>query len=283
MNEIAIHPEHPVFLTPTIQRLTAPNAGIMTGPGTNSYLVGTPESGFIVIDPGPNHPEHIHNLYRATNGNIRMIVCTHSHADHSPAAFPLQALCPHKPPIGGLPSAVTARPNSFFQPDSVLQNNELVTLDSCASHAIKAIFTPGHAANHVCFFAPEEGVLFSGDHILNGSTTVVEPPDGNMGQYLASLDVLQSVCQKYALHHILPAHGAALGGTLVAVETVIEQLRRHRRRRESKIMAVVAANPQYTVDEWLPLVYDDVSPALWSIARRSLLAHLEHIGIEIIV
>lgn len=283
MNEIAIHPENPVTLTPTIQRLTAPNAGIMTGPGTNSYLVGTPESGFIVIDPGPNHPEHIHNLHRSTGGNIRMIVCTHSHADHSPAAFPLQALCPHQPPVLGLPSADTARPNSFFRPDRVLQNNELLTLDSCALQGIQAIFTPGHAANHICFLAPDQGILFSGDHILNGSTTVVEPPDGNMGQYLASLELLQNLCQNHAVHYILPAHGMAIGGTTEAVVLAIEHLRRHRRRRESKVIAVTTAHPDKTVDDWLPLVYDDVPPALWPVARRSLLAHLEHIGIAITI
>ncbi|MEN9472668.1 MAG: hypothetical protein RLZZ495_757 [Pseudomonadota bacterium] len=283
MNEIAIHPENLVTLTPTIQRLTAPNAGIMTGPGTNSYLVGTPESGFIVIDPGPNHPEHIHNLHRSTGGNIRMIVCTHSHADHSPAAFPLQTLCPHQPPVLGLPSADTARPNSFFRPDRVLQNNELLTLDSCALQGIQAIFTPGHAANHVCFLAPDQGILFSGDHILNGSTTVVEPPDGNMGQYLASLELLQNLCQNHAVHYILPAHGMAIGGTIEAVVLAIEHLRRHRRRRESKVIAVTTAHPDKTVDDWLPLVYDDVPPALWPVARRSLLAHLEHIGIAITI
>ncbi len=280
MNDIAIHPEHPISLTSTIQRLTAPNAGIMTGPGTNSYLVGTPESGFIVIDPGPNHPEHIDNLHRCTGGAIRMIVCTHSHADHSPAAFPLQALCPHRPPVMGLPSADTARANSFFRPDYVLQNNELLTLDSCA---LQAIFTPGHAANHVCFLAKNESVLFSGDHILNGSTTVVEPPDGNMGLYLASLEMLQELCHTHNIHHILPAHGTALGGTPAAVVTAIEHLRRHRRRRESKVIAVVNAHPDKDIDGWLPLVYDDVPPALWPVARRSLLAHLEHIGIEIAV
>lgn len=248
----------------------------MTGSGTNSYLVGTPETGFIVMDPGPDLADHVQRLHQSTNGDIRMIVCTHSHADHAPAAWSLQALCPHHPPVLGLPSAPTARANSFFQPNRVLQNNELLTLDSCA---LQAIYTPGHAANHVCFVAKEEGVLFSGDHILNGSTTVVEPPDGNMGHYLASLDLLQSICQQHAVRYIFPAHGAALGGTPAAVETVIEQLRRHRRRRESKIAAIVAANPNQTVDEWLALAYDDVPSALWPIAKRSLLAHLEHLGI----
>jgi recombination protein RecT len=104
-----------------------------------------------------------------------------------------------------------------------------------------------------------------------------------MGQYLASLELLQNLCQNHAVHYILPAHGMAIGGTIEAVVLAIEHLRRHRRRRESKVIAVTTAHPDKTVDDWLPLVYDDVPPALWPVARRSLLAHLEHIGIAITI
>ncbi len=126
--------ERPVPLTRNVQRLTAPNPGFMTGPGTNSYLVGDANTGFIVIDPGPADADHLQRLWHAalhadgSGGNIRMIVCTHSHADHSPGAKPLQALCAPQPPILGLPSAPTARVASAFTPDRVLQNNELLTL-----------------------------------------------------------------------------------------------------------------------------------------------------------
>jgi recombination protein RecT len=108
---------HPVALLKNVMRLTAPNPGMMTGPGTNSYIVGDAQTGYIVIDPGPNDAGHIQRLYDATGGRIEAIVCTHSHPDHSPGARPLQALCAHRPPILGLPSAATARPDSFFAPD----------------------------------------------------------------------------------------------------------------------------------------------------------------------
>ncbi|MEP6589047.1 MAG: MBL fold metallo-hydrolase, partial [Polaromonas sp.] len=165
--------EQAVPLLKNVRRLTAPNPGLMTGPGTNSYLVGTADTGYIVIDPGPDDAAHIQRLYEATGGRIEAIVCTHSHPDHSPGARPLQALCAHRPPILGLPSAATARTDSYFVPDRSLSDQELLTLTHQAQkHTLKVIFTPGHAANHVCLVLVEDGLLFSGDHILNGSTTI---------------------------------------------------------------------------------------------------------------
>ena len=282
--------ERPVPLLRNVQRLTAPNPGFMTGPGTNSYLVGEARTGFIAIDPGPADADHIQRLWRAalhpdgSGGNIQMIVCTHSHPDHSPGAKPLQALCASTPPILGLPSAPTARSASAFTPDKVLQNNELLTLiprgleaDSSQSHTLQTIYTPGHAANHVCFLLVEDGLLFSGDHILNGSTTVIDPPDGHMGDYLASLDRLLAASEEHCVEFILPAHGYALGGSRAAANGVITHLKAHRLKREAKIAAVMAANPQGTVDDWLPLAYDDVEPRVWPVAKRSLIAHVEHI------
>ena len=123
---------HPVPLLRNVQRLTAPNPGVMTDPGTNSYLVGDPATGYLVIDPGPADPDHLATLWRAAGGDIRMIVCTHSHLDHAPGAAPLQALCQPRPPILGLPSAATAHVASAFTPDRTLQNNELLNLISRA-------------------------------------------------------------------------------------------------------------------------------------------------------
>ena len=184
--------EQPVPLLKNLMRLTAPNPGVMTGPGTNSYLVGDPRTGYIAIDPGPADPAHLERLWRAAGGDIRLIVCTHSHPDHSPGARPLQALCQPQPPILGLPSAPTARENSRFNPDRSLQNSELLTLtgqglEADLTHTLMVIHTPGHAANHLCLLLLEDGLLFSGDHVLNGSTTVVDPPDGDMSAYLDSL------------------------------------------------------------------------------------------------
>ena len=280
----------PVHLLRNVQRLTAPNPGFMTGPGTNSYLVGDANTGFIAIDPGPADADHLQRLWRAamhpdgSGGNIAMIVCTHSHADHAPGAKPLQALCAHLPPILGLPSAPTARANSTFAPDRSLQNNELLTLiprglepHFASNHTLKVIHTPGHAANHVCLLLVEDGLLFSGDHILNGSTTVIDPPDGNMSDYLDSLDVLLAACAERDVHYILPAHGHVLGGSLEAASGVVSHLKAHRLKREAKIASIVAANPQGTVDDWLPHAYDDVDPRVWPVAKRSLLAHLERL------
>ncbi|MCZ8222117.1 MAG: MBL fold metallo-hydrolase [Acidovorax sp.] len=282
-----VHPldwqtERPVPLLRNVMRLTAPNPGVMTGPGTNSYLVGDPATGFIAIDPGPADPEHLDKLWRAAGGDIRMIVCTHSHPDHSPGAAPLQALCVQAgkppPPILGLPSAPTARAASQFTPDRLLQNNELLKLDGRAgeakiTHTLQAIHTPGHAANHVCLLLVEDGLLFSGDHILNGSTTVVDPPDGNMADYLDSLDRLDAVCAEHGVEFILPAHGYVLGDARGA----IAKLKAHRLAREAKVLAAMQALPQGSMEDWVRHAYDDVPPRMWPVAQRSLLAHVERI------
>lgn len=282
-----VHPldwqtERPVPLLRNVQRLTAPNPGVMTGPGTNSYLVGDPATGFIAVDPGPADPEHLDKLWRAAGGDIRMIVCTHSHPDHSPGAAPLQALCVQagkaRPPILGLPSAPTARTASAFTPDRSLQNNELLALDGQApegkiTHTLQVIHTPGHAANHLCLLLVEDALLFSGDHILNGSTTVVDPPDGNMADYLDSLDKLDALCAEHGVEFILPAHGYVLGDARGA----IAKLKAHRLAREAKVLAAMQALPQGSMEDWVRHAYDDVPPRMWPVAQRSLLAHVERI------
>lgn len=266
--------DQPVPLLKNVMRLTAPNPGVMTGPGTNSYIVGDPDSGYIVIDPGPHEPEHIERLWRATGGNVRLIVCTHSHADHSPGARPLQAMCPGKPPILGLPSAPTARPASEFEPDRALAHGEEIQVAGASgTHTLRVIHTPGHAANHLCLVLLEDGLLFSGDHILNGSTTVVDPPDGDMTAYLDSLDALSAACDERGIEFILPAHGHVLG----FAKRAIAHLKSHRLHREAKIVAAMRARPSGTLEDWVELAYDDVPPRLWPVAKRSLLAHVQRI------
>ena len=286
-----VHPldwqtERAVPLLRNVQRLTAPNPGVMTGPGTNSYLVGDPATGFIAIDPGPADAEHLDKLWRAAGGDIRMIVCTHSHPDHSPGAAPLQALCVQAgraaPPILGLPSAPTARAASAFTPDRALQNNELLALMGKApegkiTHTLQVIHTPGHAANHVCLLLQEDGLLFSGDHILNGSTTVIDPPDGNMADYLDSLDRLDALCAEHSVEFILPAHGHVLGGPINGARSAIAKLKAHRLAREAKVLAAMQALPDGSMEDWVQHAYDDVPPRMWPVAQRSLLAHVERI------
>lgn len=278
----------PVKLLKNLMRLTAPNPGVMTGPGTNSYLVGDAASGYIAIDPGPADADHLQRLYDAAGGDIRMIVCTHSHPDHSPGAKPLQALCKAAgihPLIAGLPSAATSRADSTFAPDQMLLNNELLApvsigleanltpKNSQNRHTLKVLHTPGHAANHLCLVLIEDGLLFSGDHILNGSTTVINPPDGNMNAYLDSLDLLSNACDEHHIDFILPAHGYAIG----QAKTAIAQLKAHRLKRETKILNIMQAMPDGTLDDWVPLAYDDVDERIWPVAKRSLLAHVERI------
>jgi recombination protein RecT len=276
--------EQPVPLLKNVQRLTAPNPGVMTGPGTNSYVVGDPDTGHLVIDPGPADDDHLQRVWRAAGGDIRFIVCTHSHPDHSPGAKPLQALCErhgHRPPVLGLASHPTARANSAFEPDRALDHGERLVLQGPdATHTLRVIHTPGHAANHVCLVLEEDGLLFSGDHVLNGSTTVIDPPDGNMHDYLTSLDTLTDACEQDRIEFILPAHGHVLGnlwGQPHDARACIAHLKAHRLKREAKILAVMQKHPDATMEEWVRHAYNDVPERLWPVAMRSLLAHVERI------
>ena len=278
--------ERTVPLLNNVQRLTAPNPGVMTGPGTNSYLVGDPLTGYIVIDPGPLDTDHLDKLYRATGGDIRMIVCTHSHTDHSPGARPLQAMCTPTPPILGLASAPTARAASAFIPDRELFNGELLSLSEYApeadssynfKHSLQVVHTPGHAANHLCLLLQQDGLLFSGDHVLNGSTTVIDPPDGDMNDYLASLDLLISVCCAQQVKYILPAHGYVIGGPQEEALAALLRLKQHRLQREAKVIHAMQTQPQGSLDDWLPMVYADVPERMWPVAKRSLMAHVARI------
>ena len=266
--------QHPVALLKNVHRLTAPNPGVMTGPGTNTYWVGDPHGGYIVIDPGPADPDHLDRIWRATGGQIRMIVCTHSHPDHSPGAKPLQSLCKGQaggvPPILGLSSASTANAQSQFKPDRELAHGEILKV---GEHSLKVLHTPGHAANHLCLALLEDGLLFSGDHVLNGSTTVVNPPDGNMNDYLDSLDLLAHECQANPLEFIMPAHGYVLGFAAQA----IAQLKAHRLKREAKVIDAMRALPHGTLEEWVAHGIADVPERLWPVAARSLQAHVDRI------
>ena len=169
-----------------------------------------------------------------------------------------------------------------FTPDRALQNSELLVLEGLApegkiTHTLQVIHTPGHAANHLCLLLVEDALLFSGDHILNGSTTVIDPPDGNMADYLDSLDRLDAVCAEHSVEFILPAHGYVLGGPVLGARNAIAKLKAHRLAREAKVLAAMQALPQGSMDDWVRHAYDDVPPRMWPVAQRSLLAHVERI------
>ena len=274
--------ERAVPLLKNVQRLTAPNPGVMTGPGTNSYLVGDPSTGYIAVDPGPADTDHLERLWRAAGGDVRMIVCTHSHPDHSPGAKPLQDMVAQygkpKPAILGLASRPTAQAHSQFTPDRELADGELLRLagpspEGEITHTLKVIHTPGHAANHLCLMLVEDGLLFSGDHILNGSTTVVSPPDGNMDDYLDSLTKLDGACVEHGAEFIAPAHGYVIENAREA----IAKLRAHRLAREAKVINAMQRMPRGDLDDWVKLAYDDVPERMWPVALRSLQAHVDRI------
>jgi glyoxylase-like metal-dependent hydrolase (beta-lactamase superfamily II) len=156
------------------------------------------------------------------------------------------------------------------------------------THTLRAVHTPGHAANHLCVLLEEDGLLFSGDHILNGSTTVIDPPDGNMDDYLRSLDKLDALCAQWDVNFILPAHGHVMGDwprsahnpsgpALGGARAAIAQLKAHRLAREAKVAHAMATLPNGSPEDWVRLAYDDVHERVWPVAMRSLLAHVQRI------
>jgi recombination protein RecT len=253
----------PIQLTQSVWRLTAPNPGMMTGPGTNTYLVGD-QAGWVVIDPGPADTVHIERIASFVGSQLKMILCTHAHLDHSPGAFLLQKI--HPAPIFGKAWSPPGYPS--FTPDQELAEGQALRIGACT---LRAIHTPGHASNHVCFFLEEDGLLFSGDHINSGSTVIINPPDGNMLHYIQELDRLVAL----DLSYILPAHGWVMGFPHLA----IAHLKSHRLAREAKVMAALPVEP-VPIDALLPMVYADVQPALYPAAKRSLLAHLQKLHAE---
>ncbi len=252
--------EKAVPLLKNVQRLTAPNPGRMTGPGTNTYIVGEPGA-YAVIDPGPDDPVHIERIAAIVGKDLKYILCTHSHPDHSPGAAPLKKIT--GAPILGAPSGPHFRSEWQFTPDRTLSDGERLTVGDTT---LKVLHTPGHASNHLCFLLEEDRLLLSGDHINNGSTVVIDPPDGDMKAYLDALERLLGESFDY----ILPAHGWVLG---FAHES-IRQLIAHRLKRESKVLSAVRDLKRGTMQQLLPKVYDDVDPIMYPVAQRSLLAHL---------
>jgi glyoxylase-like metal-dependent hydrolase (beta-lactamase superfamily II) len=243
-----------------VARLVAPNPGPLTGAGTNTYLVGQQE--VAVIDPGPDDPVHLRAILDQAAGRICWIVCTHTHTDHSPAAATLKKLTGAK--LVGMTAPDT---REDFNPgfDQILAEGEVVSIEGLA---LRAVFTPGHASNHLCFLLESTGMLFTGDHIMQGSTVVISPPDGNMRQYLSSLRRLHQVDMKV----VAPGHGYLIEGPHDEVDRLI----RHRLRREEKVLeALRKMSGGATLEGLLPAVYDDVPAVLHPMARRSLRAHLE--------
>ncbi|MFA5632885.1 MAG: MBL fold metallo-hydrolase, partial [Porticoccaceae bacterium] len=193
----AIEPGKVYQLSPLVRRITAPNGGMMTGPGTNTYLVGRDE--IAVVDPGPLIDSHVEAILAATGGAIKWVVATHTHPDHSPAAKPLieatgaQAVgCVLKPSDG--------HQDTSFQVDQNVREGDLIR---GKDFTLEAVFTPGHVGNHFCFLLREENLLFAGDHLMEGISVVILPPSGDLKDFMDSLEKLKG----YSIDAIAPAHG----------------------------------------------------------------------------
>ena len=252
-----------VRLSARLIRVTAPNGSMMTGPGTNTYLLGGgADNEWAVIDPGPAIDEHVQAILAAAPGAIRWIFVTHTHKDHSPAAAPLKARTGAQ--LLGMAPLHTEWQDAGFAPDVALCGGEVFELPGHTS--LRVIHTPGHAGNHLCYLLEQERLLFTGDHVMQGSTVVINPPDGDMAAYLQSLAALKTL----ALDWLAPGHGFLMAEPGAAMQRIIE----HRLKREAKVLAAVPAHRAADLDTLLARVYADVPAHLHTVARRSLLAHL---------
>jgi glyoxylase-like metal-dependent hydrolase (beta-lactamase superfamily II)/8-oxo-dGTP pyrophosphatase MutT (NUDIX family) len=258
----------PIVLSERVRRVTARNPGMMTGPGTNTYLVGDAQRNeWAAIDPGPADAGHVDAIVAAAPGPIRWILVTHTHRDHSPAAALLKART--GAPLLGMAARHAEGQDTGFVPDRELRHGELLELGPQA--CLRVVHTPGHAANHLCYLLQEEKTLFTGDHVMQGSTVVINPPDGDMQAYMASLQQLLDE----DLAWLAPGHGFLIAEPRAALIRLIE----HRRAREAKVLQAIAEG-HVGLEALLARVYDDVHPALHPAARRSLLAHLEKLRAE---
>jgi glyoxylase-like metal-dependent hydrolase (beta-lactamase superfamily II) len=260
MMEEAITPGNVVRLNDFVQRITAPNPGMMTGPGTNTYIIGREE--LAVIDPGPESDSHLAALLEAVGKRLKWILCTHTHLDHSPGAKALKQATGAQV-LGFATVPDDGRQDTAFTPDLTLGEGDAIGM---REFRLRAVHTPGHASNHLCYLFEDKGILFTGDHVMQGSTVVISPPDGDMIQYLQSLERLLA----FDLAAFAPGHGHL-------IEKPHDEVRRliaHRLKREQKVLAAFGKKNPATLDDLLPLAYDDVPQRVHAVARRSLHAHL---------
>jgi glyoxylase-like metal-dependent hydrolase (beta-lactamase superfamily II) len=287
--EPEVRHDQPEILTASIRRIVADNPSPYTYHGTSTYIVG--EGDVAVIDPGPDDSGHVDAILRALGPKERVthIVVTHTHRDHSPAARELKVRtgapsCGFGPQLRLVdpdPTRVVfndpeADPDSAkppprgsdvdFVPDVALKDGDVV---HGGGWSLEAVHTPGHASNHLCYFLPEEGALITGDHVMGWSTSVISPPDGNIGEYLASLDKLLGRPQDL---RYLPAHGPDMEEPHVYVRALFD----HRRERSEQILAALDSGP-LTIADLVPRMYAATRKVLWPAAASSVYAHLLHL------
>lgn len=277
-----------IHLSDRLIRITAPNPGMMTGPGTNTYIVGSGVVGggdgekesevdeFVVIDPGPIIDSHIDAIAETVGKRLGAILVTHTHRDHSPAAMVLKQRYAEQGidvPCLGLPSEKADErkfQDTSFVADRVLKHGDLLSFGSKSSESgefnLDVVYTPGHVSNHLCFLLKEENILIAGDHMMQGSTVAIVPPQGDMLDYLNSLKLLKD----YLIDAIAPAHGTLLLEPAKEIDTVIQ----HRLWREEKVLKFISREVPIDTNDLLLSVYDDVDPKLHWAAKFSLFAHL---------
>ena len=286
-------PLHPVHLSERVTRVTCANGSVMTGPGTNTYVIKAPRAAYgdpppegvkglgsgpsflerapggddvTVLDPGPDdlHTEaHLQAVLKAAApGRIVRIVLTHTHKDHSPATARLVELTGAR--VVGRIASHPEWQDAHFKPDEQPQDGDRIVLGEGAT--LRAVATPGHASNHLCWLLEEERLLFTGDHVMQGSTVVINPPDGDMATYLASLARLLAL----DLQWFAPGHGFLMA----APHDEVRKLVAHRLAREAKVAAALQAVGEASAEALVPTVYGDVPASRHGIAARSLTAHL---------
>lgn len=255
-------------LSPLVSRVLAPNPSAFTYTGTQTYLVGA--SDVAVIDPGPADPDHMAALTAAIAGRpVVAILCTHTHRDHSPAARPLSAAT-GAPIVGCAPLTLEddgpradAAFDADYRPDRVLADGDRVSGDGWT---LEAVATPGHTSNHLCFALAQERALFTGDHVMGWSTSVISPPDGDMTDYMASMQRLAE--RDDAIYY--PAHGDPVENP----QRLVRGMMGHRKQREGHILRFLERNGASAIPDMVAEMYKGVDPRLHPAAGRSVLAHL---------
>ncbi len=248
-------------LSPLVRRIVAPNPGMMTGPGTNTYLVGIDE--IVVIDPGPDDAGHLDAIAGCGGDRIRWIVCTHTHLDHSPG-------------VAGLRDRTGAEVLAYDARDDLVIDRPLGDGDviEATEFVLRAVHTPGHASNHLCYLLEQERLLFSGDHIMEGSTVVISPPDGDMAVYLASLERVKALRPR--LRSIAPGHGHLIEDPAAKVDEYLA----HRAAREAQVLEVLTRGRPTTIEAIVAELYVDVREELHPVAARTVWAHLRKLADE---
>jgi glyoxylase-like metal-dependent hydrolase (beta-lactamase superfamily II) len=252
-------------LSPMVRRIVCDNPSSMTGPGTNTYLVGIDE--IVVIDPGPENDEHLDAIAGCGGDRIRWILLTHTHSDHSPGAAALKARTGAE--VLAFDGGNDSIGNTRVTLDGTLADEDVI---EATEFHLTALHTPGHASNHLCYLLNEERTLFTGDHIMQGSTVVIAPPDGDMSAYLASLDRLKRLRPR--LRSIAPGHGHVIDDPI----GVIDEYVAHRLERERQIIETLRSRGSASIAELVGDIYVDVPVELHGWAAYSVWAHLRKLA-----